>query len=186
MKIFKFKSPKVNFKCNLKCTQCKAKTKKNTLCKSIACIGVRKCWRHLLQNNQLRIKTSSIPEAGKGLYALNPSKSGNAIIFKKDDLIVKYEGEILSVKQLDKRYNDYTAPYTLQIKRNRYSDAACFRGVASLANTNAKSKINAKFYREGDDAFLYAVKPIRNGEEIFADYGSEYILNEPNVLYSTR
>ena len=56
------------------------------------------------------------------------------------------------------------------------------RGVAGLANHKSFEncnavfrpfKANGKFYMR-----LVAVKPIRNGDEIFADYGDDYIFDD--------
>lgn len=182
---FKFTSPTHSYSCQLKCTQCSERTLRGARCRVRTCIGVPYCWHHL-RVRKLRIGPSTLPNAGKGLFAFDPTAAPNAIVFARDDTIIEYIGEIISKKRLDSRYGDYTAPYALQQSRNKISDAACERGVASLANTSSKTLINAKFYYERAQLIMTAIKAIRNGQEIFVDYGKEYGLDEPNVKFSTR
>jgi hypothetical protein len=146
----------------------------------------------------LAIKKSTIAGAGKGLFAIRTKTKGltqaqkEAPIFKKDEVITKYEGEQVTNEQLSNRYDktdppavEYTAPYALTIQNGRnvvIVDAACKRGVAALANKKPARLANAKLSSRGN---LTATKPIRDGQEIFADYGKAYRMNEP-TSYSTK
>jgi len=118
----------------------------------------------------------------RGLFACG---KGNEVVFEKDDLIVSYIGEVLNQNELDNRYvgADETAPYTEDVDDDVYVDAACMRGVASLANdarpgstcVGDTCKTNAKFVSEGGNyPFLKAIRRIRNGHEIFVEYGDFY------------
>ncbi len=69
---------------------------------------------------------------------------------------------------------------------------ACLRGIASLINHKKKRKgANVRFFPKENGIFVYALRDIKEGEEIFADYGSSYIfeknfktINEHNnVIY---
>jgi hypothetical protein len=127
----------------------------------------------------LKIQKSTIPNAGKGLFAIDKSKRSNAVIFQQNAIICEYYGEMINLQTLNHRYNYHNAPYAIRINKNRYEDAAIERGVASLANhQNYLQGGNAVFrpFKRNIELFmrLVAVKPIRNGEEIFADYGSDY------------
>jgi SET domain-containing protein len=67
-------------------------------------------------------------------------------------------------------------------------DAACRRGVGALANHRAHSTANARlsFLRTTGRFRLVAKKPIRNGKEIFVDYGRQYRHREPTTHQTTR
>ena len=129
-----------------------------------------------------KIQQSTIANAGKGLFAIDKSKRPNAVIFHQNAVICEYNGEIIDKNELIHRYNYHTAPYAIRINRNRFEDGALMRGVAGLANHKSFENCNAvfrpfkaygKFYMR-----LVAIKPIRNGDEIFADYGDDYIFDD--------
>jgi hypothetical protein len=181
MKLFNFKAPGIMYNCQLTCKTCIATTKSRSKCKLRTCIGVPYCWIHLLAKKHLRIKDSTIKNGGKGLFAFDPKQSANAIIFRPQDTIINYVGEHLSKRSLDNRYGDYTAPYAIALSKTRVIDSACKRGVASLANTNNKNKLNASFVKDKNKVYLIATKIIKNNNEIFVDYGDEYLLDEFKV-----
>ncbi len=168
----------VKFNCNLQCQQCEAFTKAGNRCKKRVCIGVPYCYTHLLYNKNLKIKKSNIPNAGNGLFALNPKLENNAIIFKKGQIIANYEGEKLNQNNIDQRYGRYTAPYAIRWKKDNIIDAACKRGIASLANNNRGNINNAELISNRNGAALKAKNNIKNNEEIYASYGSSYRYNE--------
>lgn len=186
--VFSFSGSR-DFKCNLECSQCTATNASGFQCKNRVCIGVPLCWMHLLQKNKVRILPSAIPGAGKGLFALDKSVGANAIIFKKGDNIVKYEGEKISHEATEGRYGNSTAPYTIYVKDNLYEDAACVRGIGSIANHGTNGVANARFSVKGGYGQKYiglvAIKPIKNNQEILVNYGSAYTMNESNVAHNT-
>ncbi len=196
---FKFNAPeKPSFSCNLQCNRCTATASNGQQCKLRTCIGVPLCWIHNRTVKHLAIKKSTIPGAGKGLFAIRTKTKGltqkekNAPIFKKDEVITKYEGEHITNQELTNRYDkttppvvEYTAPYALSIKNGNdvvIVDAACKRGIGALANRKPFRLANAKLTSRGN---LTALKPIRDGQEIFTDYGKAYKMNEPTT-YSTK
>ena len=174
-----------NFSCNLTCVQCTEHKANGQQCSKRSCIGTPYCWIHLLGKKKLRIKPSGVPNAGKGLFAMskNPNDN-NAILFKTGDTIIEYDGEIITQQQLNNRYDSathqYTAPYGLKVQ-NRIEDAACRRGVGSIANHGDSRHSNARFSRSntGQPVKLFATKNIRNGDEILVNYGRSYRFNEP-------
>ena len=174
-KLFTFKvnnSPK--FLCDLKSEQCLDTKKTGARCKCRAIIGYQYCHSHLMYKHKLKVKDSTIPGSGKGLFACDPMTERNEIIFRPKDRIVIYGGEPLDQKELSKRYGEHTAPYALKTGRDRFLDGACRRGVGSLANTR-RNRNNAAF----SSKYLKATKNIRNGQEIFASYGRSYKMTEP-------
>ena len=160
---FKYKGKQ--FRCPLQCAQCTAITSKGTRCKRKVCIGKPECSLH---RKDLQIKKSTIPNAGKGLFAKRD--------FKKNEVIGKYTGERVTAKQLQDRCGYSTAPYGLQVG-NRIFDSACDRGIMSLANAKREmANANAKIVNKGTDsgANVRATKSIKKGDEIYVHYGSTY------------
>ena len=130
----------------------------------------------------------------KGLFAVNLLAPRGSVVFNSDEVITEYIGEKINLEELNKRYGEYTAPYTAQVKQNEYEDCACgkYRGIGSLANHKPTSQCNAELisgWRRVDGRRQYYVrlevrhnKQIKNGEEIFISYGSNYNLNEPTSV----
>lgn len=167
---FKFSAPdKFLYECTLQCQQCTAVKANGSRCGNRVCIGVPYCFAHLFYQKNLKIKPSTIPNAGKGLFAAQP-RGGNDIVFRKGDVIIGYHGERINKATLDHRYGQYTAPYGLQRQRDQFEDAACKRGVGSLANHKQGSQANARYSVGRDGMNLVAIKNIRNGQEIFCSY----------------
>jgi len=141
------------------------------------------CWSHLLQIKHLRVKNSLIPNAGKGLFALNKKLPDNNVIFRRGDLILDYGGEILDTEQIVDRYDDRTAPYAIQLKHNVFFDCACKRDAGAIANQGANNaQNNARFsanYRiHPQQVQLRALRDIRNNTEILVNYGGDYHFND--------
>lgn len=168
---------KTMFRDNMKTKQCLGKNKRTgERCTRNSCIGLGYCWSHLESNKYLRIKESDA-EKGYGLFASN-GKGNNDVIFKANEKICDYDGEIVTKHQLDTRYGDHTAPYGIEINKTKdiYEDGALHRGIGTMANhapikhTNAKLSVNKTRTR----ATLRATRPIRNGKEILVNYGKDY------------
>jgi uncharacterized protein len=123
----------------------------------------------------LSIKKSQIPSAGKGLWA---EKN-----FKRNEVIVKYEGEVISWKECERRNQaqDGFGDYYLYISKNkcidaqyttwapgRYAnDASGLRRIVGLRN-------NARYEIIKGEAVIKASRNIKSGEEIFVSYGRGY------------
>lgn len=169
-----------HFTCNLKCVRCTATNSSGTRCKLKSCIGTPYCWTHLLHHKHLRIKPSVVQGAGNGLFAVSPALGNNDIVFKRGDVIIQYDGEVITNKELQRRYGDFTAPYGLS-QGNYIEDGACRRGVGSLANHVSSRSANARYsFSTSTKKFrLVATKNIRNNTEVLCDYGGDYHFNEP-------
>ena len=171
------------FQSILETEQCVAQNANGHRCSRKVCIGINLCWSHLLKYKHLRIKHSTIPNAGKGLFAIDNKQPENAIIFKKGDVIADYIGQTINAQTLRNRYEKHTAPYGIYLKKDTYIDAATERGYASLANQAPQSALkNAKFvpnFRLNPQRVqLKATKEIRNGNDILTSYGRSYKFNE--------
>ena len=184
----------VAFQCNLNCSQCIANTATGARCKRRVCIGTPYCFSHISPALQLKIAPSTIPQAGKGVFAFNKNKGANAVIFEPRDIICVYGGEFISKNELDNRYGDYTAPYGIEVNHNLMQDGACTRSAGSLFNhKNRRTDNNAEFYTSTQNPGLHprqikirATKRIRNNQEIFIHYGNQYGMNEEDVSYTTK
>lgn len=80
-----------------KSQQCVSNTLKEQRCRKRTA-HTPKCWIHLAKQNNLRIKPSNIPSAGKGLFAWKKS-------IPRNTLISKYTGRKISKKELDRKYD---------------------------------------------------------------------------------
>ena len=181
------KDSQPEFQCPLKkyqCTHVNPKTKHR--CRRKQYIGFSVCYQHLATDYRLRIKESTIRDAGKGLFAYNGTDN-DAIVFKKDERIIDYNVEIITTEETNSRYGeDSTAPYAVRINEGIVEDGACQRSSASIANSLPLSYSNAKLYPYDRKIYLKAIKNIRNNQEITIDYGSEYTMNQEGNQHVTK
>lgn len=169
--------------------QCSFVLSNGQRCKRKCVIGVPCCNSHLPIMYHLQIKQSTIPNAGKGLFVYDKTKNNNEIVFKgnrkvnnkdkKGDIICPYDGEIINKHELEERYGKQTAPYGIRISKDRYEDAAIRRGVGSLVNHQRPS--NCEFIISNGVIKLRAINNLRNGDELFINYGNEYHFDEHGV-----
>jgi hypothetical protein len=139
--------------------QCKRKTGRGPL-----------CYAHLEIEKHLKIKKSTIPRAGHGLFVLKE--------FKKKQIITPYGGKSVTTNN-----PNFGGDYVLQLSRNKFLD-----GDPKVTNTsigafcnNCKTSDrvagkcggnNANFAHHS--ANVKATKKIKKGEEILASYGRTY------------
>jgi SET domain-containing protein len=171
----------------LESERCLGNTKNGARCKRKCIIGFEYCPAHLKSTKHLAIKQSTIPNAGQGLFAVNPNVGPNAIVFKRYEKIGDYNGVNKTQAELNEDYRDYTAPYAVTVSKNRIIDSAGRRGYGSLANHKDNNN-NADLISDNRNhkVILRATKDIRNNQEIFVNYGDEYDFDEEGVQYSTK
>ena len=177
----------------LNAQRCLGYTKTGHRCQRKCVIGFEYCSTHLESIKKLKIKNSTLPNAGKGLFVSDKSKGPNDIVFKKNDKIVEYNGKIKTQEQLDEEYGNYTAPYAMNIRgTENVIDAGDKRGVGSLINHKSRTQSNCKFKDTRQNhrtvgVEIVATKSIRNGQELFVSYGDDYIIEDENeVRHSTK
>lgn len=164
--------------------QCSVIKSNGLQCRCKVIIGYQYCHIHLLYLKHLKIKESTIEGIGKGLFAMDPNVEEGEIIFRPKDKnsIISYGGEVIDEEELNYRYGEYTAPYALEVKKDRYFDGACRRGIGSLINNGGKrnnARLTVHTNLNGESfGNIRAMKNIRNGDEIFVAYGGEYKINE--------
>ncbi len=190
-KTFRFLDHDTNkvFTCKLLSVQCGGTTKQGRRCKRKVVSSLPLCWNHLESMKNLKIKDSTIPNAGKGLFAFDRKKKANDIIFKPRDLVIEYTGEIIDDDEIQDRYGDKTAVYGLKMSDDCMVDAACERSAGALANHKQQRYANAELTTRTINGiikpFLVAIKRIRNGQEVTVNYGRDYRFGE-NVTTSTK
>lgn len=137
----------------------------------------------------LKIKTSQLPNAGKGLYTDKPIKKGEKII--------EYKGEIIDWREYEKRVLEDKDGYLFFINKQRCIDAfSTPQHKARYANDAAGlSRVkglrnNANYEIFDNKCFIVSSREIKAGEEIFVNYTKEYWdcirYNIKNKLYKTR
>lgn len=121
----------------------------------------------------LKVKTSQLPNAGKGLYTTTPIKKGEKII--------EYLGEIIDWKEYLKRVDKNEDGYLFFISKKLCIDAYNTpQHIARYANDAAGlSRVkglnnNSKYDIENNRCFIVATKNISANSEIFVTYTKEY------------
>ena len=124
-----------------------------------------------LLENQLVIKKSTLPHAGKGLFTKKSIPKGTRII--------EYKGRITTWKELPRK--SQSSRYIFYVTRNYVIDAEPYKkAIARFANDatgliRVKGITNNSYYeQDGSRIFITAKKDIPAGSEILVDYGKEY------------
>ena len=121
-----------------------------------------------MKNNlNVRVKPSTIPQAGFGVFAAKRA-------IEEGKNIIPYEGELKPLNGGD---------YTLQINQKQMLDAAKSRYLGGFINDCRESQrrkrfcpgVNAKFSKgKGRSIWIKATKNVPPNREIFVSYGAEY------------
>lgn len=118
----------------------------------------------------LKVKRSTIPKAGKGLFTTKSLKKGTRI--------VEYKGKITTWKKAKEEEADNA--YIFYVNRNHVIDAKPSRAKARYANdARGLQRIkgvtnNSEYIEDGVKVYIEAKKDIPAGSEILVDYGREY------------
>lgn len=109
------------------------------------------------KHKDFNVKHSS---AGLGLFAARD--------FSRDDFLIEYVGKTLTPAQADER----GGKYLFTINSRKIIDGTPRYNIARYINHSCKP--NAEAVIESGHIRIYAIKKIREGEEISYDYGKEY------------
>lgn len=168
-----------SWSCAVACGQCTYVRANGAQCRNRVCHGSPYCWIHNKLAYGLRARPSTIPGAGKGLFASRA--------FVQDDWICPMTCESITQECLENRYpGDTTAPYAEQEDDGNITDCACSRGIGSQANAKFRADglvravrfHNAVAVTRYDDnevsmgIWLQARRAIPQGNEIFLWYGT--------------
>jgi len=158
-------------------TQCKLHTRR-----------AKKCWQHERKEEGLRIKKSTIPGAGLGLFVAKGHH-----LTQRDS--IPYTGEIMTKDEIDKACpGDTVVAYGLALPKGKYvnackstDEAARFANDPQGPNPNNKGvqRPNAELTNtpNGSKAMIKPTKNIGSNDhdvEIFVDYGKDYWKTERN------
>ena len=175
------------FQGNLECKQCVAHKADGTRCKRKTCKMLPYCYQHTQSELGVKVGASTIQGAGQGLFATKTFKGSDA----NKKWIAPLSGQRISGAEVDRRYADATAPYTVSEKKKNW-DGALKRYVGHYANSkfgkHKKSVLkgtNAEIALHHDVPWLKAQmgKIIKPYKEILAYYGRQYRLEKD--YYST-
>jgi uncharacterized protein len=121
----------------------------------------------------LVVKKSTLPKAGKGLFIKRDVKKGERIL--------EYLGEIITEAELDRRAENDIYGYAFYISKKKCIDAYYTpEALARFAN-DAKGLVRIKGINNNccyevwkNRGWIKAERNIKAGEEIFVSYGAEY------------
>jgi hypothetical protein len=145
--------------------RCTANNKKGVQCGARTTQG-QYCWTHLRSLCQLRIKTSTIPLAGRGLFAERDFAAG--------EHIADYTGDLLRLRR-----DSDGGQYALALNSREAIDAARTNTAPGRSANDPRGsgqRPNSEFVintlrRTGR---LRATRAIQRGAEIFVSYGNSY------------
>ena len=137
----------------------------------------------------LQVKSSLLPNAGKGLFTKKP--------IKKNSKIIEYKGEIIDWKEYEKRVKEDKDGYLFYISKKRCIDAfntpqhkARYANDAHGLSRVKGLKNNSIYEIFGDQCYIVATRNIEAGEEIFVSYSKDYWAciryNIKHKLYKTK
>ncbi len=124
-----------------------------------------------LPENQLIIKRSTLPNAGKGLFT--------KVDIPKGARIVQYTGDIKAWKEVTE--NPVFNAYVFYVNRNHVIDAkdnkksiARYINDAKGPNNPDGLKNNCKYEIDGLKVYVIAMRNIPAGSELLVSYGRDY------------
>ena len=123
------------------------------------------CWQHLQRDKGLRIKPSTVPGAGLGLFAPQD--------FRPSGKIAPDPGAQLTRAAIEQRYGDERGEYVLCRDSKRCIDSAATNSSAARYANDSRGtdfRNNSRFRA----LRVEATRRIRPGDEIFVAYGKDY------------
>lgn len=122
------------------------------------------------EEDYLYVKTSQIPNSGRGLFT--------AIDIEIDEVISIFKGEVLSDDEVKSRTESGDDDYFMNLPNGDILDCKrteCFAKYANDAEgSNTGFRNNCIISMNDDDVVLVATQDIKAGDEIFVEYGENY------------
>lgn len=127
-----------------------------------------------LETPSLFVQPSTIPNAGQGLFTSR--------FIPANTCIMTYKGEYIDKQELERRYGDCLAVYTIKVHENLYIDACdplksnSARFINTIIDDNDGAlQFNVTFELQHNGQIgVRTLKDILQGQELFVDYGDEY------------
>lgn len=126
-----------------------------------------------LLEKELKVKRSSIPDSGKGLFT--------KVFIPKGTMIVEYKGRRTTWKEVN--HDDGKNGYIYYVNRNYVIDASTYKKALARYANDARGLKRVKgiqnncvyvYRRDKDAVFIESTKDIPPNSEILVDYGKEY------------
>jgi len=124
-----------------------------------------------LLENILRVRKSTLPGAGQGLFTSQ--------FIPKGTRIVEYKGKVTTWKEVD--HGEGTNGYIYYIRRDRVIDAGRHKKALGRYANDGRGLYripgivnNATYVEDDGKVFIEATKDIPAGKEILVSYGKEY------------
>lgn len=121
----------------------------------------------------LAVKKSTLPGAGKGLFTKRDIKKG--------ERFVEYLGEVITEAELDRRAENDIYGYAFFISKKKCIDAYYQPDALARYANDAKGIVRIKGIKNNccytiwkQRGWIQAERNIKAGEEIFVSYGAEY------------
>ncbi len=121
----------------------------------------------------LKVKKSTLPGAGKGLFTLNDIKKGQ--------IVCEYEGERISWDQAIERNDKNKGGYVYFINKNNCIDAYHYKDTFGRYANDAAGVGRISGFRNNstydvvkNKVYIRATRNITAGSEIFVSYGRGY------------
>lgn len=125
----------------------------------------------IVPERKLLVKESTLPGAGRGLFTTE--------FIAKDTCIIEYKGTISTWKNVN--HDDGNNAYVFFVNNNHVVDACNHLNELGRYANDAKGlqktkglTNNARYLVDKKRIFIYAVKNIPAGAEIFVGYGKDY------------
>jgi SET domain-containing protein len=150
-------------------SQCAYKNDKGTQCKTLTSITHPYCPKHTETELHFIVAPSNVPFAGLGLYTTKA--------IAKDEVALFYEGEKLTVKEYNERYDEEGfGEYGMTLGAKHVIDArktSSGLGRYICDYTGGKRKANVKYVNHKGKIEIIAKRDIEAGEELLVSYGKE-------------
>jgi hypothetical protein len=137
------------------------------------------CHTHLQTAMGLRVRDSTVPNAGKGVFAMRD--------FAQNEKVCKYTGDLLYGLRVEAATGDDPdndddfegSTYILQLSRNTLVDAArrntnVGRFINDTKGTRRRPNVKWVVDQRRKTVEMRATRPIKKGDELFVSYGSGY------------
>lgn len=146
-----------------------------------------------VKHQKLLVSGSDIKTAGLGIFAgrhMVIKETNRRVLFNEDDVVCVYGNEEnrISYANVVGRYGTLaTQPYTYMDEEERYYDSCNYRTIGAIINDNIGTdySYNVVFVEKDGIITIEAIDTIREGDELYIEYGESYWSEIHNCKYST-
>ena len=163
--------PVVNGQIDMGAQRCTADTKTGCWCKARTKYGCL-CWVHRAAVDGTAVRESTIPGAGKGLFATRA--------FPKNAVVARYTGDLLDTQDGRDREDGFEgSDYVLELSQlvsidAARTDTADGRLINDIHGTRLKANVRFVPYHAQRTVTIRTKRAIRAGEEFLLSYGRSF------------